>query len=119
MKMWILLSAAIFALTPFVYAKSAAATQHTNASQTPAVREAWPPETISGTISTVDTQQNLVILRDSSGTPFDFVMTPSTRIESGNHRVVRSALSSDTNKTASVRFIPQRRGDVAQLIQVQ
>ena len=40
---------------------------------------AWKPETLSGTIMTVDPDQNLVVVRTSDGVPFDMTFTPERR----------------------------------------
>jgi hypothetical protein len=81
-------------------------------------RTAWPPETLNGTITMVDPTQHLVVVQDSSGVPFDMVVTGSTRIRSGNQRLTLGDLTSDLNKSVSLRFKPERRGDVARSIQL-
>jgi hypothetical protein len=82
------------------------------------VRHAWRPETLSGKIMTVDPAKKLVVLKDQNGVPFDMVVTSSTRIKSGDRMLKLSDLGSQTDHSASVHFIPQRRGDVAQSIQI-
>lgn len=82
------------------------------------VRTAWPPETMSGTITMVDPAQHLVVVQDSSGIPFDMVVTGSTQIRSGNQKLTFGDLTSDINKNVSLHFIPERRGDVARSIQL-
>ena len=79
---------------------------------------AWPPETLSGTIMTVDPAQHLVIIRGADGVPYDMVVHRSTRIESGSQKLTLDQLTSDTNKNVSVRFVPERSGDVARTIQI-
>ncbi len=78
-----------------------------------AMRAAWPPETLSGKISMVDPAQKLVVIQTPDGTPYDIIVTGRTRIESGDQRVGVQDLSGYTNKTVSVRFTPESRGDVA------
>jgi hypothetical protein len=75
----------------------------------------WAPENLTGTVSTVDPARNLVIVRDSSGTPFDFVVTHSTRI-AGHQAHKLSQLAA--NDRVSVRLVPEKRGDVARKIAV-
>jgi len=82
-----------------------------------ATRTAWPPETLSGKITMVDPSQKLVVVQ-SGGVPFDLMITPRTRIESGNQAVSMQGLNSDINQNVSVRFTPERRGDVASTINI-
>ena len=121
MRLLMFAGAMLLALTPATYAnaKPAATAKKPTTAHTQKLRQAWPAETLSGKISDVDASQKLVIVRDSSGTPFDFVVTPSTRIESGSQRIALQKLSSDTSQMASIRFIPEGRGDVAQSIKIQ
>jgi len=78
----------------------------------------WPSESISGTIMIVKPSENLVVVQTSDGVPFDMVITPRTRIQSGDQSVTLNNLSQDINKNISVRFTPEGRGDVARSIQV-
>lgn len=106
---------ALLLALPLSAANATAANTHNN--MKPAMeRAAWPPETLSGKIMMVDPAQNLVVVQTSDGTPFDMVVTPRTRIESGDQRVSLSTLSGDTNQSVSVHFIPESRGDVARSI---
>jgi len=83
-----------------------------------ATRNAWPAETLSGKITMVDPAQNLVVVQTPDGVPFDMVLTPRTLIDSGNQRVTMKDLSGDINQNVSVRFVPERRGDVARSIEI-
>jgi hypothetical protein len=83
-----------------------------------AERSAWPVETLTGTITMVDPAQHLVVVQDASGVPFDMVVTPATRIRSGDQRLNLGDLSSDVNKNVSLKFVPERRGDVARSIRL-
>ena len=47
-----------------------------------AMRSAWPSETLSGKIAMVEPDRNLVVVKTSSGVPFDIVVSAKTRIES-------------------------------------
>lgn len=78
----------------------------------------WRPETLSGKIAMVDPSNKLLIVRGAEGVPFDMIVTLSTRIESGGHLLKLSDLAAKTNQSTSVHFVPERRGDVAQSIQV-
>lgn len=77
----------------------------------------WQAQELKGTISMVDPQQDLVVVRDSSGTPFDLRVQRSTRILNGQSPVKLSQLSK--NESVDVRFTPEARGDMAQKIEVQ
>jgi hypothetical protein len=81
-------------------------------------RSVWPAETFSGTIITVKPDQKLVVVKDPDGVPFDMVVTPKTRIGSGNRAVALKDLTQYQNKDVSVRFFPERRGDVAESIRI-
>ena len=81
-------------------------------------RNRWPTEEITGKIGMVDPAKDLVVVRDSTGVPFDLIVNNSTRIEAGTTRLTLSDLASRKDVTASVRLIPERRGDVAESIQL-
>ena len=83
-----------------------------------AERTEWPAETLSGTIMMVNPIDHLVVVKTAGGVPFDMVVTPHTKIESGAQSVTLQDLSSDINKSVSVRFRPEGRGDVARTIQI-
>jgi hypothetical protein len=78
----------------------------------------WPPETLSGKISMVDPGEKLVVVQTPDGVSFDMVVTGTTRIKSGDRTVPLNDLQQDVNKTVSVRFTPERRGDVARSIEI-
>jgi len=60
----------------------------------------------------------MLVVEGPGGVPFDLVVTPATRIRSGERSLALKDLSSDTQSPVSVRFVPERRGDVARTIQV-
>lgn len=107
---------AMLAALPLAAANSPAKTTTTR--KVVATREAWPKETLSGTISMVSPDQKVVVIQTSSGVPFDLVVTPGTRIKSNGQPVSLNALKQDTDKNVSVTFTPERRGDVARSIQI-
>jgi hypothetical protein len=86
------------------------------AKKTAAVRSMWPPENLSGTIAIVDPSLKRVVVQTAGGVPFDMVITRSTRIESGGREITLQDLKQDMNKGVSVKFVPERRGDVARTI---
>jgi hypothetical protein len=67
----------------------------------------------------VDPAQNLMVVETPNGVPFDMVVNSKTRIKSGNQALTLKELTQDSNKTVSVKFIPERRGDVAKSIQIR
>jgi hypothetical protein len=105
---------------PLAGANGSAAKTNTNKhmTKTAGMRSAWAPETLSGNITMVDPAQNLMVVETPNGVPFDMVVTSKTRIQFGAQALTLKDLTRDSNKTVSVRFIPERRGDVAKSIQI-
>jgi hypothetical protein len=79
---------------------------------------AWPPETLSGTITSVDPHEKVVVVKGPDGVPFDMVVIRKTQIRSGDQKLTIADLAQYQNKSASVRFVPERRGDVAESVQI-
>jgi ABC-type amino acid transport substrate-binding protein len=75
-------------------------------------------ETISGTLRMVAADKKIVVLTDSAGTPFNFKVTGTTRIKVAGKKAKLDELASQTNKAASVKFLPTRSGNVAQSIEI-
>ena len=76
------------------------------------------PETISGTLSMVDASKKLVIVT-VGGVPYDFTVTPGTKITVGGSKAKLDDLSSSTSKQASVTFLAEkRRGNLARSIEI-
>jgi hypothetical protein len=83
------------------------------------VRSAWPPETVSGTIMSVDASKDLVIVKGPDNVPYDIKVGRGTRILSGTQPLRLASLAQEVNQRVSVRFTPERSGDMARLIQIQ
>lgn len=115
-------SIACAALLPALPAASQKPAQaaHSTAKAKPATsaRSVWPSEALTGTLTTVDAARHLVIVQDANGTPFDMVVTRSTHIRSGDQTLKVGDLASDVNKKVTLRFVPERRGDVARVIRI-
>jgi hypothetical protein len=112
-------ASALMLATPLIAADGAATNKSKTMTTTAARRTAaWQPETLSGTIMKVDPDQNLVVVQTSDGVPFDMVVNAKTRIKSGDRSLTLKDLIRDMNKTVSVTFTPERRGDVAKSIQI-
>jgi hypothetical protein len=80
--------------------------------------QVWRPETLSGKITMVDPALKLIVVQDSSGVPFDIKVNGSTHIKSANGMLNLSDLNSHLNRNASVKFVPESRGDIAKTINV-
>lgn len=117
-KLWVLSSVLILWSAAAAGAAPAAKTEHraSAAAMHQTVMNRWPLESLSGTVSMVESQKDLLVVRDSNGTPFDIVVKPSTRITAGRQKENLSQLSA--NESVSIRFIPKASGDVAQRIDV-
>jgi hypothetical protein len=82
------------------------------------VRSVWPAETLSGSIVRYIPAKDLLIVKGPDGVPFDMVVNRATRVETGNQRVMLNQLSQKNGVNVSVRFVPERSGDVARTIQL-
>lgn len=98
--------------------KPATATKTKETKTEKAVRNAWQPETISGKIMMVDTAKKLLVVKGPGGVPYDLRVTPSTKIESGKQKLKLKDLNADLKKNISVRFVPERAGDIARSIEL-
>lgn len=96
--------------------KQAADTQKTVTGK--AIPSGWPAESLTGTIMSVDPQKRIMVLKDSSGVPFDMILSHSTRIKAGQRELKPGELASEVNKKATIKFVPERRGDIAESIQM-
>lgn len=117
---WLKLATAASALTLAIPLSAATGPADTSKKMTTTAisRAAWKPETLSGKITSVDADQNLVVVETTDGVPFDMVVTPKTRITSGDQGIALKDLARDTNATVWVTFTPERRGDVASSIRL-
>jgi len=75
-------------------------------------------ETISGTISMVVAEKKLVVLTGSGGVSYNFKVSGGTRIKVAGKKAKFAELAAQTNKSATVKFLPLRSGNVAQSIEV-
>ena len=104
---------------PLIAADSPAKKTNKTVMATPSRHSAvWKPETLSGRITNVDPDQNLIVVQTPDGVPFDMLLTAKTRIKSGDRDLTLKDLTRDVNKTVSVKFTPERRGDVVRSIQI-
>jgi len=96
---------------------TAAETKKTAAKHS-SVPQAWPAETLTGKIVTADPSANRVVVKTTDGVSFDFDITSRTRIGANNRKVTLKDLQTDLNKGVSVKFVPERKGDIAQSIRI-
>jgi len=87
-------------------------------SNTAEVRTTWPAESLEGQIAMVDARRNLVVVKSPDGVPFDMLVNGKTRIRSGDQMLSINDLHKHQNRSVSLQFVPERRGDVAQSIRV-
>jgi ABC-type amino acid transport substrate-binding protein len=76
------------------------------------------PETLSGTISSVQSADKLVIVTSSAGVPYNFKVSGATKIKIGDQKGKLDDLSGATNKQVSVAYVPTRTGNMARSIEV-
>jgi hypothetical protein len=88
------------------------------AAKSAAVPNAWPPETMAGKITMVEPDRKLLVVVSPDGVPYDVVVTGATRITSGNQSVTLKGLEQYRNKNVTIKFVPERRGDVAESIRI-
>lgn len=120
LAMALLPAAATGAFAASKTSNTTAKNRKTETSQTAKREVLGSAETLTGTITAVDHQGRLVVLKDSDGTPLDLRVSHSTRILAANNsRDTRSSLSSDIGKEASVTLLPERNGDFARNIHIQ
>lgn len=98
-------------------AASALAAGNTAASGN-SVRNAWPPETLTGTIWMVEPHSDLVVVQTPGHVPFDMRVTRATRIQSGDKELTLPDLTADKNHSVSVTFVPTGAGDIARVIHI-
>jgi hypothetical protein len=103
--------------SPSIAADKSAKTNHT-AVKNAVMRGAWTPQTLSGTLMSVDPDKRLVVVQTSDGVPYDLDITHATRIKSGSQAISLHDLNQDINQNVSVKLVPERRGDIATSIHV-
>jgi hypothetical protein len=116
-RMWTVIGLSAILCAPALWAATKTTSRPTSSSAAhQAAVQRWAAQDLKGTVSMVDPKMDLVVVRDSSGVPFDIKVAPSTRIDLGAKHEELSQLA--PNQSVSVHFIPERRGDIARSIQV-
>src|SRR5450432_1145288 len=77
-----------------------------------------PAETIRGSLMALVKEQRLIVLKADGGVPYNFKVTPATKIEIGGKKAGFEDLGTIADANISVTFIPMRLGNVARKIQV-
>jgi hypothetical protein len=108
--MWMALGSALL----LIAATASAATTKSGGKAGSEMR--WQTQTLSGKVVMVQPADRLLIIRDSSGTPFDLVVTRATRIEAGAQKETLAQLT--PNESVTVRLIPEAQGDIAASVKV-
>jgi hypothetical protein len=75
-------------------------------------------ESLSGSLSMVDSAGKLVVVISPNGVPYDFQITPKTRIEVSGKTATLGDLEGQIHKDVLVDFTPERAGNMAQSIKV-
>lgn len=119
LRMWVAIGFSVVLSAPAIFAASTTtpAAASKTASDHKAAEMRWAPQDLKGTISMVDPKMNLVVVRDSSGVPFDIKVMPSTKIDAGSTKEELSQLT--PQESVAVHFVPEARGDIARTIQVK
>lgn len=76
------------------------------------------PETLSGSIVLVKSDDKLVVVNSSAGIPYDFKVSGGTKIKLGDKAGKLDDLAGATGKQATVNYVPTRTGNAAKSIDV-
>ncbi|MGA9977282.1 MAG: hypothetical protein WBQ08_01400 [Candidatus Sulfotelmatobacter sp.] len=75
-------------------------------------------EDLSGTITFVDATGKEVTLVGPNGVPYDFQLNKKTQVELSNNKIGMNELGSESNKQATVHFVPRTDGNLAENIKI-
>lgn len=101
---------------PALFAATKTASASAGASTNSAAIQRWASQNLNGTVSMVDPKMDLVVVRDSSGVPFDITVSRNTRIDQGTTREQLAQLT--PKESVSVHYVPEARGDIARTIDI-
>ncbi len=114
----IAVTACLMLAVPLIAAVRPPASMNRKMTAATSMRTAWKPETLTGKITNVYPGRNLVVVETNDGVPFDILVTTNTQIKSADRGLDLKQLKEDMNQNVSITFTPERRGDVATLIQI-
>jgi hypothetical protein len=77
-----------------------------------------PAEDLSGTISMIDATNKEITVIGSNGVPYDFELTKKTQVQLTNKTIELNELASESNKQATIHFIPRSDGNLAKSIRI-
>ncbi|MFZ0956913.1 MAG: hypothetical protein WAN60_11270 [Candidatus Sulfotelmatobacter sp.] len=75
-------------------------------------------EDLSGTITMVGPNDKEITVVGSNGIPYDFKLTNKTLLELSNSKIPMNELASESQKQATIHFVPRSDGNLAQSIQI-
>ncbi len=96
----------------------AVAQQEPSQKETTAPAALGPAETLSGSIMMVQPEKKILIVKSAAGVPYNFLVTPTTRITAQNQRLKLADLASRQDQRVTVRFVPTRRGNIARSVEL-
>lgn len=78
-------------------------------------------EDLTGTIASVDPANKEITLMGSNGVPYDFMLSRKTQIElsNNNKKISVNQLASESKASATVHFVPESNGNLAEDIQIK
>jgi hypothetical protein len=83
-----------------------------------AMKTVWRAEILTGKIVRVEPRERILVVHDSNGIPFDLQVTRQTRIVTGNRVLTFKDLEQDQQRSVSIKYVPERRGDVARVVRI-
>jgi hypothetical protein len=111
----VLLAVSFFSILAWGAAKESSPAQKTS---TPNSAHAFTShETLQGTLTMVKIPEELIVVTNPSGVPFDFKIAHA-KVEVNGSPARATALETEIGQQVSVRFLPFPSGDVAQNIVV-
>lgn len=75
-------------------------------------------EELSGTIGYVSPSAKELTLMGANGIPYDFDLTAMSRIEQSGSKIARSELTDQSHKQATIKFVPTKRGNLAERVEI-
>ena len=76
-------------------------------------------ESLSGTMTMYDEKAKLIVVAGTNNVPFNFKITPHTRIMVGGKRAKAAGLADQVNKQVTVKFRDMKKaGNIAESVEV-
>jgi hypothetical protein len=75
-------------------------------------------EDLGGAISFIAPSDKEVTLMGANGTPYDFRITPTTKIDLAGRKINETELANENHKQATVHFLPTRQGNLAERLEI-